>query len=153
MSEIKKDHPDTRIVLSDIEMPAEIDGVELAAIVCKRWPPIEIILLSGHYPSAAGRMPARHVFFSKPFREAEVVAAIRRTRPRGGCHVQGRDRIHRYTKPFRIDAIGDAARTGCQPAVAGIMKRLCRFLVARATHRYAWKNHSSSRALFPAREL
>ena len=38
---------DIHIVFSDIDMPAGIDGIKLAALIRDRWPPIEIILVSG----------------------------------------------------------------------------------------------------------
>jgi CheY-like chemotaxis protein len=67
---------DIRVVLSDIDMPRGIDGMRLAALIRNRWPPIEIILVSGHLSAPEVQLPARTVFFSKPYREDEVVAAI-----------------------------------------------------------------------------
>ncbi|BAT58045.1 blue-light-activated protein [Variibacter gotjawalensis] len=67
---------DIRVVLSDIDMPMGIDGMRLAALIRDRWPPIEIILVSGHVRAPDLQLPARTVFFSKPYREDDVVAAI-----------------------------------------------------------------------------
>jgi CheY-like chemotaxis protein len=69
---------DVRIVFSDIDMPLGIDGMKLAAIIRDRWPPIEIILVSGHVDSPDVELPAGSLFFSKPYREAEVVDAMRK---------------------------------------------------------------------------
>jgi CheY-like chemotaxis protein len=69
--------PDIHIVFSDIDMPAGLDGVKLAAIVRNRWPPIEIILVSGHGNPGLSDLPARTLFFPKPYKEDEVVAAMR----------------------------------------------------------------------------
>lgn len=74
--EILERRTDIRIVLTDIDMPRGMDGMKLAACIRDRWPPIEIIITSGKPPP--GDLPARGIFFSKPFREEEVVAAMRR---------------------------------------------------------------------------
>jgi CheY-like chemotaxis protein len=70
--------PDITLVFSDIDMPGGLDGVRLAAIIRNRWPPIEIILVSGHGNPETDDLPARTIFFPKPYREDEIVAAIRR---------------------------------------------------------------------------
>jgi len=69
---------DIRIILSDIEMPPGMDGVELVAIVRNRWPPIEIILVSGQVASGEVLLPERGLFFSKPFRSQDLIAAMSR---------------------------------------------------------------------------
>ena len=38
---------DIRIIFTDVEMPGSMDGVKLAHAVRGRWPPIEIIVVSG----------------------------------------------------------------------------------------------------------
>ncbi|MEN3286791.1 MAG: hypothetical protein V7634_1091 [Bradyrhizobium sp.] len=69
---------DISIIVSDIEMPPGMDGMELVAIVRDRWPPIEIILVSGQLASDEVHLPERGVFFSKPYRPHELVAAMTR---------------------------------------------------------------------------
>jgi CheY-like chemotaxis protein len=69
---------DISIVLSDIDMPPGMNGIELAALVRKRWPPVEVILLSGKYLVSDARLPKDHLFFSKPYRPSDVVAALHR---------------------------------------------------------------------------
>jgi CheY-like chemotaxis protein len=76
--QILESRPDIRVVFSDIDMPAGLDGMKLAAIIRDRWPPIEIILVSGHGKPAAVDLPARTLFFPKPYVEADIVAAIRK---------------------------------------------------------------------------
>ncbi len=67
---------DIRIVFTDIDMPRGLDGMKLAALVRDRWPPIEIIMTSGHIAPRQADLPARTLFFSKPYKEKEVVAAM-----------------------------------------------------------------------------
>jgi CheY-like chemotaxis protein len=69
---------DIRLILSDIDMPPGIDGMELVAIVRDRWPPIAIILVSGQLTSALVQIPEGGAFFSKPYRPKDVVAALHR---------------------------------------------------------------------------
>ncbi len=75
---ILESRPDIRIVFSDIDMPRGMDGMRLAAMIRHRWPPIELILTSDRSMPRPEEMPARGVFFSKPYSEREVVAAMRR---------------------------------------------------------------------------
>jgi CheY-like chemotaxis protein len=67
---------DIRIVFTDVDMPRGIDGMMLAALIRDRWPPIEIIVTSGHV--TAPRIPEGAVFFSKPFLPDQVIATMRR---------------------------------------------------------------------------
>ncbi|MET0314651.1 MAG: response regulator [Hansschlegelia sp.] len=69
---------DIRIVFTDIDMPRGIDGLKLAALIRDRWPPIEIIVTSGHVKLTDLRLPPRSVFFSKPYRQEQVVAQMRK---------------------------------------------------------------------------
>jgi CheY-like chemotaxis protein len=69
---------DIRIVFTDIDMPRGMDGIKLAACIRDRWPPIEIILTSGHVRASDIDLPARALFFSKPYRVDQVVAAMER---------------------------------------------------------------------------
>jgi CheY-like chemotaxis protein len=73
-----EDRRDIRIVFTDIDMPRGIDGMMLAAAIRRRWPPIHLILTSGQVTPLDGALPAGSVFFSKPYRESEVVAEMRR---------------------------------------------------------------------------
>ena len=65
-----------RIVLTDIDMPGSMDGLKLAAAVRDRWPPIQIIVMSGHRTVEITDMPDGSVFFSKPYRHAIVMDSV-----------------------------------------------------------------------------
>jgi DNA-binding NtrC family response regulator len=69
---------DIRIVFTDIDMPGSMDGIKLAAAVRGRWPPIEIILTSGHYNIREDEIPERGVFFRKPYDYRKVIATLQR---------------------------------------------------------------------------
>jgi len=67
---------DIRIVFSDIDMPGSLDGLKLAAVVRRRWPPIELILTSGHIRPAEADLPLRGRFFPKPYQAEQLLSAI-----------------------------------------------------------------------------
>ena len=68
---------DIRIVFTDIDMPGSMDGLKLSHAIRKRWPPIELILTSGHFDISEGDLPERGRFFAKPYRDEEIVSALR----------------------------------------------------------------------------
>ena len=69
--------PDVHLVFSDIDMPNGMNGIKLAAVIRDRWPPIEIVLTSGHVMPEISSLPPRCVFLAKPYRCEQVVAALR----------------------------------------------------------------------------
>lgn len=76
--EILETRSDIRIVFSDIDMSRGMDGMKLAALIRKRWPPIQIILTSGHTTADKVQMPSNSVFFPKPYNEEKVVETLHR---------------------------------------------------------------------------
>lgn len=68
--------PDIRIVFTDIDMPGSMDGLKLAAAIRKRWPPVSIIVTSGHRTPEAGALPAGSLFFAKPYSDRRVTDAM-----------------------------------------------------------------------------
>lgn len=73
---ILKERTDIRIVFTDIDMRGGMDGIALAAFIRHRWPPIEIVMASGHIRPAMEQMPERSRFFSKPYKDSDVIAAF-----------------------------------------------------------------------------
>jgi DNA-binding NtrC family response regulator len=69
---------DIRIVFTDIDMPGSIDGMKLAIAIRGRWPPIGVILTSGHFNVRDEQLPARSVFFPKPYNPTDVIATLQR---------------------------------------------------------------------------
>lgn len=65
-------HPEIRVVFTDIDMPGSMDGLNLARAVRDRWPPIKIIVTSGHRSVTDLDMPSGSRFFAKPYKAAEV---------------------------------------------------------------------------------
>jgi two-component system, response regulator PdtaR len=71
-----KAHADIRILFTDVTMPGSIDGLKLAHYVSRRWPPVKIIVTSGHPKFRAADIPHRSEFFPKPYRPAQITNAL-----------------------------------------------------------------------------
>ena len=69
---------DVRIVFTDVRMPGSMNGLAFAATVRDRFPPIEIIVTSGHERPVSSQLPERGVFLGKPYGERDLVCAMRR---------------------------------------------------------------------------
>lgn len=78
---ILESRPDIRLVFTDVDMPGSMDGIKLAAAVRDRWPPIEIIIVSGYRQVKGDDLPVRARFFSKPYDAVAVAAAMREMAP------------------------------------------------------------------------
>lgn len=74
---ILESRKDIRLVFTDVDMPGSMDGLKLAAYVRDRWPPIKIIVTSGHVSVMPDQIPAGGRFFSKPYDRPEIAEAIR----------------------------------------------------------------------------
>ncbi len=69
-------HDDIRVLFTDVDMPGSMDGLKLAHAVRKRWPPVSIIVASGHVNVTPEQMPENGVFFAKPYPPANVIRAL-----------------------------------------------------------------------------
>ena len=69
---------DIRVLLTDIDMPyGSMNGLRLAKAVRDRWPPIAVIIVSGHQIPRPDELPAGSRFFAKPYDETQVVSTMR----------------------------------------------------------------------------
>jgi two-component system, response regulator PdtaR len=75
--EILENRSDVRIVFTDIRMPGSMDGLKLARAVRDRWPPIKIIVTSGHEYPSGDDLPEGGRFFPKPYDAPQIQAALR----------------------------------------------------------------------------
>ena len=66
-----------RIVFTDIDLPGSMDGLRLAAAIRDRWPPIELVLTSGHVRVAEHDIPARGQFLPKPYSSEQLIQTMR----------------------------------------------------------------------------
>lgn len=127
MRQIRREMPD--IILADLNMPG-MSGVELLAIVWRRFPAVQKIAMSGEYPSnAVPAEVAADAFFQKGDGIGELLQVIQ-TLPWGGY--RARQRLS-ASAPLRIQIDGhplssatcvtiqcpECLRTFSRPAGAG----------------------------------
>jgi CheY-like chemotaxis protein len=68
---------DVHVVVTDIEMPGSMNGIELARVVRVRWPGVGIVMTSGRVRPQTGDLMGGVVFLSKPYLPDAVIGAIR----------------------------------------------------------------------------
>jgi CheY-like chemotaxis protein len=82
---ILEDRRDIRIVFTDIDMPGSMDGLKLSRAIRKRWPPIELILTSGHFTVRDADLPERSRFLPKPYADEQLIGALQQFGARSGA--------------------------------------------------------------------
>jgi two-component system, response regulator PdtaR len=75
--EILEREPAISIMFTDIQMPGSMDGLRLAAAVRDRWPPIKIVVTSGHMQVDPSELPDGGMFFAKPYQQEELATTFR----------------------------------------------------------------------------
>jgi CheY-like chemotaxis protein len=75
--ELLETHPEIRLLFTDIDMPGTMDGLKLAAAVRRRWPPVKIIVTSGHRWVEDADMPEGSVFVSKPYQHESILTSMK----------------------------------------------------------------------------
>ncbi|BCP54829.1 response regulator [Kaistia sp. 32K] len=69
-------HPEITILFTDIDMPGSMDGIRLAHAVRERWPPVKLVLVSGHQSPKPDLLPSECAFFTKPYDIQTVSEAL-----------------------------------------------------------------------------
>lgn len=67
---------DFAAVLTDINMPGSMDGLQLSRLIRDRWPLIGLVVTSGRFVAKAAQMPVGVHFISKPYTPNEIVSAL-----------------------------------------------------------------------------
>ena len=74
---VLEQRPDIRLVFADVDMGKGEDGLWLASQVRDRWPPVHIIVTSGHHHVSAEMMPRGALFFAEPYSEEQIIGQFR----------------------------------------------------------------------------
>jgi len=64
-------------LVTDVDMPGDLDGVGLAALVRESWPHMGIVVTSGAHSGAALLLRKPALFLPKPFGSERLIAAVR----------------------------------------------------------------------------
>src|ERR1700677_2495023 len=70
-------HKEIRLIFTDVDMPGSMDGLKLAHYVRGRWPPVKIIITSGHIKVTEESLPAGAIFLPKPYDPTEIAHEVR----------------------------------------------------------------------------
>lgn len=63
-------------MVTDVQMPGSMDGLQLARSVKARWPAIAIVVMSGRHLPLPTDVPVGTCFLSKPFSEQRLVNVL-----------------------------------------------------------------------------
>lgn len=69
--------PDVQVVVTDIEMPGSINGIELAQVIRDRWPGIGVIVTSGRQQPGQDGLPEEVAFLAKPYLPETIINVVR----------------------------------------------------------------------------
>jgi CheY-like chemotaxis protein len=74
--DVLDEHPEIRVLFTDVDMPGTMDGLALAILVRDRWPPVQIIVTSGKRELSTDLLPVLGRFLPKPYTPDSVLSAI-----------------------------------------------------------------------------
>jgi DNA-binding NtrC family response regulator len=74
---IMEGRTDIGLLFTDVQMPGSMDGVKLAHAIRNRWPPVKIVVVSGHMQVDQDELPLGSSFFAKPFQAERMIAELR----------------------------------------------------------------------------
>ena len=67
---------DIRAVFTDIQMPGDADGVDLARLVAEQWPDVVVLVTSGRSYGAPDDLPGASRFIPKPYMPRTVARIL-----------------------------------------------------------------------------
>ncbi len=69
-------NPNIHALITDVDMPGSMDGLKLSHYVKDRWPPVKIVVASGHVKVKPGELPHQGIFLDKPYDTPRVMALL-----------------------------------------------------------------------------
>jgi DNA-binding NtrC family response regulator len=82
---------DVRVLVTDVEMPPGANGFELAREVSRRWPAIEILIISARQWPGAGELPSGVAFLEKPVPNEVLISQVKSAADRAAARLEGTD--------------------------------------------------------------
>jgi DNA-binding NtrC family response regulator len=76
--DLLEEHPRIGLVVTDVSMPGDFDGLALAGKVTDARPDVVVIVTSGQVNVAAEELPERGTFLAKPYRTERLVELVHR---------------------------------------------------------------------------
>jgi CheY-like chemotaxis protein len=79
--QLMEEHSEIQVLFTDIDVPGTMDGLKLSHYIRDRWPPVRIVITSGHVMATPDQMPAEAVFIAKPHQPADLDRLFRAIAP------------------------------------------------------------------------
>jgi two-component system, response regulator PdtaR len=76
-AELLEDHEDVQLLVTDINLPGNMNGLKLAAAVKTRRPEINIIIVTGYSAPKNDEIPPGSLFVPKPYNARKIIEAVR----------------------------------------------------------------------------
>lgn len=73
-----------RAVLTDVDKPGDMDGIQLAHYIRHRWPPVVLVVISGKVGVERHVLPTGVEFLSKPYSDNVIRNLLENMVPLGG---------------------------------------------------------------------
>ncbi len=67
---------DTALILTDVQMPGALNGLDLVDILSRLWPGVPVLITSGGPLVDPRKLPPCAGFLSKPWRPEDMVARV-----------------------------------------------------------------------------
>lgn len=78
---LEQHHNVVQLLFTDVHMPGDADGFDLARQTAERWPHIAVVVASGQAKPGLGDLPEGATFIGKPFSAEIVRHQVRKTLP------------------------------------------------------------------------
>jgi two-component system, response regulator PdtaR len=69
--------PKISVLLTDVMMPGQLNGIELAKLTHNSWPWIKVIVTTGFPDAVAGKLPPKVRFLPKPWWPDDILDQVR----------------------------------------------------------------------------
>jgi two-component system, response regulator PdtaR len=76
-AELLEDHEDVQLLVTDINLPGNVNGLKLAAAAKARRPEMNIIIVTGYSAPKNDEIPPGSLFIPKPYNAQKMIEAVR----------------------------------------------------------------------------
>jgi CheY-like chemotaxis protein len=74
---VLEEHPEVKVLFTDVNMPGPVDGIRLAECVHRDRPHVELVITSGKHHISEAALPDEGTFLPKPYGQTDFVRILR----------------------------------------------------------------------------